>query len=115
MQYPGVGAAIESDLDAAEVMYAMFSAMMLKGLDAKALVDELRARMREELDYELEARNVAEFAALFAGHPWVRVPRLVPELSTRARCSPPSGSTACRSSEFRRTASPTPPSSAPAR
>ncbi len=83
VQYPGVHHAIESDLDAAEAMYAMFSAMMLKGLDAKGLVDELRARMREELDYELEARNVEEFGRMFAGHPWVRVPRLVPELSTR--------------------------------
>ena len=82
VQYPGVHEAIESDLDAAEVMYAMFSAMMLKGLDAKGLVDELRERMREELDYRLEARNVQEFGTLFAGHPWVRIPQLVPELST---------------------------------
>ena len=81
VQYPGVHEAIESDLDAAEVMYGMFSALMLKGLDAKGLVDELRARMREELDYRLEARNVTEFARLFAGHPWVRIPGLVPELS----------------------------------
>jgi predicted unusual protein kinase regulating ubiquinone biosynthesis (AarF/ABC1/UbiB family) len=83
VQYPGVDAAIESDLDAAEVMYAMFSAMMLKGLDAKGLVDELRARMREELDYRIEAANLQEFASMYAGHPWVRIPRLVPELSTR--------------------------------
>ena len=83
VQYPGVDAAIESDLDAAEVMYAMFSAMMLKGLDAKGLVDELRARMREELDYRIEAANVQEFASMYAGHPWVRIPRVVPELSTR--------------------------------
>lgn len=79
VQYPGVHDAIENDLDAAEVMYAMFSAMMLKGLDAKGLVDELRARMREELDYRLEARNVAEFEERFAGHPWVRIPELVPD------------------------------------
>ncbi len=82
VQYPGVHEAIEADLDAAEAMYAMFSMMMLKGLDAKGLVDELRARMREELDYGLESRNVIEFAELFAGHPWVRVPNLVPEYST---------------------------------
>ncbi len=81
VQYPGVHEAIESDLDAAEVMYAMFSSMMLKGLDAKALVDELRARMREELDYSIEAANVAEFESRFSGHPWVRIPKLVPELS----------------------------------
>ena len=82
VQYPGVHEAIESDLDAAEVMYGMFSAMMLKGLDAKGLVDELRDRMREELDYRVEARNLGEFAQLFTGHPWVRIPDLVPELSS---------------------------------
>lgn len=82
VQYPGVHEAIESDLDAAEVMYAMFSAMMLKGLDVHGLVDELRGRMREELDYGLEASNLAEFEERFRGHPWVRVPRLVPEFST---------------------------------
>jgi predicted unusual protein kinase regulating ubiquinone biosynthesis (AarF/ABC1/UbiB family) len=80
VQYPGVHEAIESDLDAAEVMYAMFSSMMLKGLDAKGLVDELRDRMREELDYSIEAGNLAEFEARFQGHPWVRIPKLVPEL-----------------------------------
>ena len=82
VQYPGVHEAIESDLDAAEVMYSMFQSMMLKGLDAKSLADELRARMREELDYELEARNVLEFHEAFKGHPWVRIPTLVPEYST---------------------------------
>src|SRR4029077_5424832 len=53
VQYPGVREAIESDLDAAEVMYAMFSAMMLKGLDAKGLVDELRARKPRDPSYRL--------------------------------------------------------------
>jgi predicted unusual protein kinase regulating ubiquinone biosynthesis (AarF/ABC1/UbiB family) len=105
VQYPGVNEAIESDLDAAEVMYAMFSAMMLKGLDAKGLVDELRARMREELDYDIEARNVAEFEQLFAGHPWVRVPRLVPEFSTR-RLLTTEWVEGISFDEFRRTASP---------
>ena len=55
VQFPGVSEAIEEDLDAAEVMYAVFSALALNGLDARALVDELRARMREELDYRIEA------------------------------------------------------------
>jgi predicted unusual protein kinase regulating ubiquinone biosynthesis (AarF/ABC1/UbiB family) len=82
VQFPGVGAAIEEDLDGAEVMYQVFSALALNGLDARGLVDELRARMREELDYRLEASNVAEFARHFAGHPWVRIPALVPDLSS---------------------------------
>jgi predicted unusual protein kinase regulating ubiquinone biosynthesis (AarF/ABC1/UbiB family) len=105
VQYPGVFHAIESDLDAAETMYAMFSAMMLKGLDAKGLVDELRDRMREELDYRLEARNVIEFGEIFAGHPWVRVPRLIPELSTRKLLTT-EWVDGMSFEEFRRTASP---------
>ena len=43
VQFPGVAEAIEEDLDAAEVMYTVFSALALNGLDARALVDELRA------------------------------------------------------------------------
>jgi predicted unusual protein kinase regulating ubiquinone biosynthesis (AarF/ABC1/UbiB family) len=82
VQFPGVSEAIEEDLDAAEVMYAVFSALALNGLDARALVDELRARMREELDYRKEAANISEFAERFAGHPWVRIPTLAPEFST---------------------------------
>lgn len=82
VQYPGVHEAIESDLDAAEVMFGTFSTMLLKGLDTKGLVDELRDRMREELDYRLEAHNCSEFSQLFAGHPWVRIPKLIPDLST---------------------------------
>ena len=54
---PASREAIEEDLDGAEVMYNVFSAMALNGLDARGLVDELRARMREELDYRLEARQ----------------------------------------------------------
>ena len=81
VQFPGVSEAIEEDLDGAEVMYTVFSALALNGLDARGLVDELRARMREELDYRLEARNVEEFGRHFAGHPWVRIPAVVPELS----------------------------------
>jgi len=82
VQFPGVDAAIKEDLDAAEVLYSMFSALALTGLDAKALVDELRLRMSEELDYRREAGNIAEFARAYAGHPWVRIPSLAAELST---------------------------------
>lgn len=82
VQYPGVAAAIGADLGNAEAMYGLLSAFALKGLDSKALVDELRARMTEELDYRLEAANQAEFAASFDGHPTVRIPAVLPELST---------------------------------
>src|SRR5205814_5058062 len=62
VQYPGVDRAIKSDLDNAELLYNLFASFALKGLDVKALVDELRARMADELDYRLEARYQTEFA-----------------------------------------------------
>jgi len=74
VQYPGVGDAIEADLANAEGLYRLVGAFALKGLDTKALVDELRARMGDELDYRLEAANLREFATAFAGHPFVHIP-----------------------------------------
>ena len=82
VQYPGVGEAIGADLDNVRALYAMFGAFALKGLDTKALVDELRARMVEELDYRIEARNQAEFIDHYAGHPFIRIPAVIPEYST---------------------------------
>ncbi len=82
VQYPGVGEAIESDLDNAQALYRLFTAFALKGLDAKALVDELRGRMREELDYRLEAANQTAFATHYTEHPFVHIPAVIPATST---------------------------------
>ncbi len=82
VQYPGVGDAIGADLDNAELLYGLFASFALKGLDTHALVDELRARMTEELDYHREAENLLLFADHYRDHPWVRTPVLVPEFST---------------------------------
>jgi len=82
VQYPGVGDAIEADLDNTEGLYRLMGAFALKGLDTKGLVDELRARMIEELDYRLEAANQREFADHFAGHPFVRIPSVDSATST---------------------------------
>jgi predicted unusual protein kinase regulating ubiquinone biosynthesis (AarF/ABC1/UbiB family) len=83
VQYPGVDTAIQADLANAEVLYGLFSAFALKGLDVKALVDELRQRMGDELDYRIEAEHQSEFAAAYRHHPFICVPDVVPELSTR--------------------------------
>ncbi|HZT65224.1 MAG TPA: AarF/ABC1/UbiB kinase family protein [Acidimicrobiales bacterium] len=83
VQYPGVDKAIRSDLDNAELLYGLFAQFALKNMDVKSLVDELRARMADELDYRLEAALQAEFAARYEGHPFIRVPRVVLERSAR--------------------------------
>jgi predicted unusual protein kinase regulating ubiquinone biosynthesis (AarF/ABC1/UbiB family) len=83
VQYPGVDKAIKSDLDNAELLYNLFSAVALKNMDVKAMVDELRARMGDELDYRLEAKWQADFAARYRDHPFIYVPDVVPERSGR--------------------------------
>ncbi|HEY6530901.1 MAG TPA: AarF/ABC1/UbiB kinase family protein [Acidimicrobiales bacterium] len=83
VQYPGVDRAIRSDLDNAERLYPLLSSFTLPGIDVHALVDELRRRMADELDYRHEASAQEAFADRYRGHPFVRVPRVVPERSAR--------------------------------
>ena len=47
-----------------------------------ALIEELRERIGEELDYVHEAENQRMFAAYFDGHPTISVPKIVDDLST---------------------------------
>jgi hypothetical protein len=54
------------------------------GIDAKAIADEVRKRIFEELDYELEATNQRALARVYRGHPFIVVPDVVTRL-TRER------------------------------
>ena len=82
VQYPDVGEAIARDLDNLDLA-TLVMPMMWKSLDARAVADELRERLTEELDYEIEARNQREFASWYDGHPFIHVPRVIDALSTR--------------------------------
>jgi predicted unusual protein kinase regulating ubiquinone biosynthesis (AarF/ABC1/UbiB family) len=52
-------------------------------LDGRALATELRERIVEELDYELEAQNQRRIERIYRGHPFITVPAVHTELSTR--------------------------------
>ncbi len=83
VQYPGIDTALESDLVNVRVMFKAFSNVALKGMDVDTLTSELYARMLDELDYEHEAACQSAFAERYAGHPFVRIPAVVPDFSTR--------------------------------
>jgi predicted unusual protein kinase regulating ubiquinone biosynthesis (AarF/ABC1/UbiB family) len=53
------------------------------GVDAHALLAEVRERIADELDYELEAQHQRRLARRFRGHPHVRIPHVHTELCTR--------------------------------
>jgi predicted unusual protein kinase regulating ubiquinone biosynthesis (AarF/ABC1/UbiB family) len=82
VQYPGVAEAVETDLRNAMLLVPLVK-RLAPGLEAKALAAEMRERISEELDYELEAQNQRRIERLMRGHPFIRVPRVLTHLSTR--------------------------------
>jgi predicted unusual protein kinase regulating ubiquinone biosynthesis (AarF/ABC1/UbiB family) len=82
IQYPGVAEALESDMRNAGMLVRLARALA-PGLDAKAVANELRERVMEELDYEYEAQNQRTFARAYRGHPFIYVPDVLTRLSRR--------------------------------
>jgi predicted unusual protein kinase regulating ubiquinone biosynthesis (AarF/ABC1/UbiB family) len=82
IQYPGVADAVETDLRNATLLLPLVK-RLAPGLNAKALAAEMRERIGDELDYELEAQNQRRIERLMRGHPFVRVPRVHTDLSSR--------------------------------
>ena len=81
VQYPGVAAAVRADLKNLSLLMRLVR-RAIPGVDTDAIANEIRLRVGEELDYRLEARNQSGFADAFAGHPFIVVPAVVPELCT---------------------------------
>ena len=82
LQYPDMQSAVEADLRQLEMVFAIHRRMD-PAIDTREIAKEIGARVREELDYEREAKHVRLYAGALADVPEVRVPSLRPELSTR--------------------------------
>ncbi|MGH3326235.1 MAG: ABC1 kinase family protein, partial [Streptomycetales bacterium] len=76
VQYPGAGPALLADLGQVGRLSRIFGSLA-PGLEIKPLVDELKARVAEELDYALEAEAQSAFAGAFAGDPDICVAPVV--------------------------------------
>ncbi len=74
--------AVEADLNQLKVVFSIH-ARMDPAVDTSEILTEIAARLREELDYDLEARHTRLYGAIFGDEPRIRVPRVLPELSTR--------------------------------
>jgi predicted unusual protein kinase regulating ubiquinone biosynthesis (AarF/ABC1/UbiB family) len=78
VQYPGAGKALLNDFTQLARIGRLFGVLM-PGLDVKPMLDELRMRVAEELDYHQEAAAQRAFAAAYAGDPDIYVPPVVTE------------------------------------
>lgn len=76
VQYPGAREAIHSDLKQLRRI-ATLMGVFLPGADIRPVTDEICTRIVEELDYAAEANNQAIFAAAYATHPDVLVPKII--------------------------------------
>jgi predicted unusual protein kinase regulating ubiquinone biosynthesis (AarF/ABC1/UbiB family) len=82
LQYPDMQSAVEADLTQLKVVFALH-ARMNPAVDTSEILKEVSARLREELDYELEARHMALYALIFKDEPLIRVPQVSRDLSTK--------------------------------
>jgi predicted unusual protein kinase regulating ubiquinone biosynthesis (AarF/ABC1/UbiB family) len=88
VQYPGVEDAIRADLKNTELLATFLQLVLtvapgLFRMDVRAMAREVSDRIGEEVDYRVEAANQQEFADAYRGHPFIRVPEVLPELSSR--------------------------------
>ena len=81
VQYPGIARSITSDLRNVGLLRRIVGAAF-PGLDVRSLVDELGERLQEEVDYVREAQSQEMFARYYEGHPVIRVPHVLAEMST---------------------------------
>src|SRR3954468_3847303 len=80
VQYPGVATAVRADMQNLTVIMRLMR-RVAPGLDTKAIATEIRERIEEELDYELEASNQRRLARIYRDHPFIVVPEVVTDLS----------------------------------
>lgn len=82
LQYPDMDSAVEADLTQLGLILAM-QRRFSPEIDTREVVKELSARLREELDYVREAAHMRLYGNILADAPEVRVPAVMPKLSTR--------------------------------
>ena len=81
LQYPDMQSAVEADLQQLKLAFSIYRRYD-RAIDPSEIYKELSDRLREELDYDREARHMRLYADMLAGEPGVHIPDTMPELST---------------------------------
>ncbi len=83
IQYPGVDNSVDSDLSHLKLALRASGLIQVKGPAFNDLFRELRERLHEELDYCIEADNVRAFRQYHLKHPFITIPEVVGERSSK--------------------------------
>ncbi|MEO1718857.1 MAG: AarF/ABC1/UbiB kinase family protein, partial [Pseudomonadota bacterium] len=81
LQYPDMMSAVEADLNQLKLIFGMHGRMN-PAVDTSEMFREISARLREELDYTLEAKHAGLYRLILANDDAIRVPEIVSETST---------------------------------
>jgi len=79
VQYPGIAEAVHADMQNLRLGLKLLN-VIAPGIDTGAIAQEIRERITQELDYELEAANHRAMARAYRGHPFIVVPDVVTSL-----------------------------------
>jgi predicted unusual protein kinase regulating ubiquinone biosynthesis (AarF/ABC1/UbiB family) len=82
LQYPDMASAVEADLRQLKLIFTVYERYD-KAVNTREIHAEISARLREELDYEREARHMRLYEHMLREEEGVEVPEPLPELSTR--------------------------------
>jgi predicted unusual protein kinase regulating ubiquinone biosynthesis (AarF/ABC1/UbiB family) len=82
LQYPSIASAVEADLAQLKVVFALYRRYD-RSINPEHVYHELADRLREELDYEREARHMRLYGHMLGAEAGVHVPEVLPELSTK--------------------------------
>lgn len=82
IQYPDMGSAVEADLKQLKLVFSIYRRYD-KAIDPSDIHTELSDRLREELDYDRELRQMQLYAHMHANEDAVHVPKAYPDVSTK--------------------------------
>jgi predicted unusual protein kinase regulating ubiquinone biosynthesis (AarF/ABC1/UbiB family) len=82
LQYPDMASVVEADLKQLSMIFSLYRRYD-EAIDPSEIHAEIAARLREELDYENEARNIELYRLMLGKVDTVHVPAVYPDLSTK--------------------------------
>ena len=82
LQYPDMASTVEADMAQVQADLNLYGHYH-KGLDPTYIIEEVRDRLREELDYIQEAKHLKLYAQIFDHDPMVTVPDVYESHSTQ--------------------------------
>ncbi|MGB0679936.1 MAG: ABC1 kinase family protein [Polyangiales bacterium] len=83
VQHPGIHKAMQSDLKNLGMLESLTGTLGSRRLDSKQMLHDVRERLREELDYSLEAERQQAFAALHRADSHIHIPTVIRSHSSR--------------------------------